>query len=156
MRQVFNWIGRDRLSIGEVARRLGKAGIKSAKGKSYWDRTSVWGMLKNPAYKGSAAYGKTRIGPRRPKLRTQRGHSKTPRRTGSTYDTAYSEQLSITVPAIISTELFDVVQTQLTENRQRGRESSRGAKYLLQGLLECGCSGYAFYGKPTSCRIRIA
>ena len=150
VRQVFNWIGRDRLSIGEVARRLGNAGIKSAKGKSYWDRTSVWGMLKNPAYKGSAAYGKTRIGPRRPKLRTQRGHSKTPRRTGSTYDTASSEQLSIAVPAIISTELFDVVQTQLTENRQRGRESSRGAKYLLQGLLECGCSGYAFYGKPTS------
>ena len=150
VRQVFNWVGRDRLSIGEVARRLGKAGIKTAKGKSYWDRTSVWGMLKNPAYKGSAAYGKTRMGPRRPKLRTPRGHSKTPRRTGSTYDTASSEQLSITVPAIISAELFDVVQTQLTENRQRGRESRRGAKYLLQGLLECGCCGYAFYGKPVS------
>ena len=150
VRQVFDWVGRDRLSIGEVARRLGQASIKTATGKSFWDRTTVWGMLKNPAYKGSAAFGKTRIGPRRPQLRTQRGHSKTPRRTGSTYDTNLDEQLSITVPAIISAELFDVVQIQLTENRQRGRESRRGAKYLLQGLLECGCCGYAFYGKPVS------
>jgi site-specific DNA recombinase len=153
VRRVFDWIGRDRLSIGEVVRRLGKEGIKSPKGKSYWDRTSIWGMLKNPAYKGSAAFGKTRIGPRRPKLRTQRGHSKTPRRTGSTYDTNSNEQLSIVVPAIISVELFEVVQSQLADNRQRGRESRRGAKYLLQGLLECGCCGYAFYGKPVSRKI---
>jgi site-specific DNA recombinase len=150
VRQVFDWVGRDRLSIGEAVRRLAKADIKSPKGKSSWDRTTVWGMLKNTAYIGFAAFGKTRMGPRRPKLRTQRGHSKTPRRTGSTYDTDASEQLSIAVPAIIPKELFDVVQTQLTENRQRGRESRRGAKYLLQGILECGCSGYAFYGKPVS------
>jgi site-specific DNA recombinase len=150
VRQVFQWIGRDRLSIGEVTRRLSKMGTKTATGKSWWDRTTVWGMLKNPAYKGSAAFGKTRMGPRRPQLRTQRGHSKTPRRTGSTYDTDASAQLSIAVPAIISAELFEVVHTQLTANRQRGRESRRGAKYLLQGLLECGCCGYAYYGKPVS------
>ena len=150
VRQVFQWVGRDRLSIGEVTRRLTKSDATTATGKDWWDRTTVWGMLKNPAYMGSAAFGKTRMGPRRPQLRTQRGHSKTPRRTGSTYDTDASEQLSIPVPAIVSAELFDTVQTQLTENRQRGRESRRGAKYLLQGLLECGQCGYAFYGKPVS------
>jgi site-specific DNA recombinase len=150
VRQVFEWVGRDRLSIGEVTRRLTKSDTKTATGKDWWDRTTVWGMLKNPAYKGSAAFGKTRVGPRRPQLRTQRGHSKTPRRTVSIYDTEASEQLSIPVPAIVSEELFDATQTQLTENRQRGRESKRGAKYLLQGLLECGCCGYAFYGKKVS------
>jgi len=150
VRQVFEWIGRDRLSIGEVTRRLTNSEATTATGKQWWDRTTVWGMLKNPAYKGSAAFGKTRTGPRRAQLRTQRGHSKTPRRTGSTYDTEVSEQLSIPVPAIVSSELFEVVQTQLTENRQRGRESRRGAKYLLQGLLACGQCGYAFYGKPVS------
>ena len=108
------------------------------------------GNAENPAYKGFAAFGKTRTGPRRPQLRTQRGHSKTPRRTGSTYDTDASEQVSIPVPSIVSEELFATVETQLTENRQRGRESRRGAKYLLQGLIECACCGYAFYGKPVS------
>jgi site-specific DNA recombinase len=150
VRQVFQWVGRDRLSIGEVTRRLTASEAKTATGKDWWDRTTVWGMLRNPAYKGFAAFGKTRIGPRRPQLRTQRGHSKTPRRTGSTYDTDTSEQVSIPVPAIVSEELFAVVEKQLTENRQRGRERKRGAKYLLQGLLQCKCCGYAYYGKKVS------
>ena len=93
VKQVFEWVGRDRLSIGEVSRRLKAKAIPSATGKSWWDRTSIWGMLKNPAYQGSAAFGKTRTGPRRPQLRTQRGQTKPPRRTCSTYDTEPSEQI---------------------------------------------------------------
>jgi site-specific DNA recombinase len=62
VKQVFQWVGVDRLSIGEVTRRLGAQGIKTSTGKDWWDRTTVWGMLKNPAYKGCAAFGKTRIG----------------------------------------------------------------------------------------------
>ncbi len=150
VRQVFQWVGHDRLSIGEVTRRLTKSDAKTATGKDWWDRTTVWGMLKNPAYKGFAAFGKTRTGPRRSALRTQRGHSKTPRRTGSTYDTEVAEQISIAVPAIVSENLFDAVAKQLSENRQRGRESKRGAKYLLQGLTVCSCCGYAYYGKKVS------
>ena len=59
VRQIFDWVGRDRLSIGEVARRLKRQGTPSSTGKVWWDRTSVWGMLKNPAYMGHAAFGKT-------------------------------------------------------------------------------------------------
>lgn len=150
VRQVFEWVGRDRLSIGEVTRRLTKSDAKTATGKDWWDRTTVWGMLKNPAYKGSAAFGKTCTGPRRSQLRTQRGDAPLPRRTGSTYDTEASRRISIAVPAIVSEELFAAVEQQLTENRQRGRESKRGAKYLLQGLTVCGSCGYAYYGKKVS------
>ena len=150
VRQIFEWVGRDRLSIGEVSRRLRTQGSKTATGKDCWDRTTVWGMLKNPAYKGAAAFGKTRVGPRRASLRTPRGQSKTPRRTGSSYDTEASEQVVITVPAIISEELFATVEAQLTENRSRGRQSHRGAKYLLQGLLQCKCCEYSYYGKLVS------
>jgi len=32
----------------------------------------VWSILKNPAYKGTAAFGKTRTGPLRPRLRAPR------------------------------------------------------------------------------------
>jgi site-specific DNA recombinase len=141
VRQVFAWVGRDRLSIGEVSRRLKAKAILTATGKSWWDRTSVWAMLKNTACQGSATFGKTRTGPRRPRLRTLKGQQKIPRRSGSTYDTAPSEQTPIPVPAIVSPELFAVVQVQLSENRLRGRERKRGARYLLQGLLECQCCG---------------
>jgi site-specific DNA recombinase len=150
VKQMFEWVGRDRVSLGEVSRRLQAKGVASATGKSWWDRTSVWGILKNPAYMGSAAFGKTRTGPRRAQLRKPRGQAKVPRRTASTYDTKPEEQITIAVPALVSPELFASVQEQLTENRLRGRERRRGAKYLLQGLLECQCCGYAYYGKPVS------
>ena len=150
VRQVFEWVGRDRLSIGEVCRRLKQQGTPSPKGKAWWDRTSVWGMLKNPAYTGQAAFGKTRVGERRPNLRPQRGQTKTPRRSYSSYDTTPADQVSIPVPQLVSAELFAAVQEQLTANRQGGRERKRGARYLLQGLLECGCCNYAYYGKKVS------
>jgi site-specific DNA recombinase len=41
---------------------------------------------------------------------------------------------------------------QLTQNRQRGRESRRGATYLLQGLLECACCRYACCGNKVTRR----
>jgi site-specific DNA recombinase len=150
VRQVFEWVGRDRISIGEVGRRLQAQGILTATGKVRWNRKSIWGILKNPAYKGSATYGKTRIGPRRPRLRTVRGDPKMPRRTHSIYDTDPSEQVVIPVPAIVSEELFAAVQEQLTENHLRGRERRQQARYLLQGLLECECCGYGYYGKKVS------
>jgi site-specific DNA recombinase len=49
VRQVFDWVGRDRLTIGAVCRRLTRAGEVTRTGKTVWDRSAVWGMLKNPA-----------------------------------------------------------------------------------------------------------
>jgi DNA invertase Pin-like site-specific DNA recombinase len=63
VRQVFDWIARDRLTIGEVCRRLTQAGEVTRTGKTAWDRSVLWGMLKNPAYIGNAAFGKTRQEP---------------------------------------------------------------------------------------------
>ena len=147
--QIFEWVGRDCLSIGEVRRRLHEQKIKTKTGKDWWDRTTIWGMLKNPAYKGSAGFGKTRIGDRLPQLRPQRGQAETPRKAYSVYATPVEEQEFIPVPAIVSEELFDAVADQLAENKKRNRQGRRGAKYLLQGLLKCACCGYSYYGKPS-------
>ncbi len=150
VRQVFEWVGRERLSIGEVCRRLMHAGEVTSTGRTIWDRSVVWGMLKNPAYKGSAAFGKTRQGPLRPRLRAQRGKPLQPRQATSSYDVPNEDWIRIPVPALVEPEVFDAVQEQLAENRRHARQSSRGARYLLQGLLQCQHCGYAFYGKPLS------
>jgi site-specific DNA recombinase len=63
VRQIFTWIGQERLSIGEVCRRLQRAEERTRTGRTQWDRSVVWGILKNPAYKGTAAFGKTRTAP---------------------------------------------------------------------------------------------
>jgi site-specific DNA recombinase len=150
VRQIFEWVGRDGLSIGEVCRRLKEQGIPSPKGKSYWDRTTVWGHLKNSAYRGHAIFGKTRIGPKKPCLRAQRGRSEQPRRPHSVYDVPENQGTRIPVPAIVSEDLFAAVEERLSENRKRNRQLRRGARYLLQGLLVCARCDYAYYGKPVS------
>jgi len=58
VRQIFDWIGRERSSIGDVRRRLTAAAILTPAGQTGWDRTTIWGLLRNPAYKGQAAFGK--------------------------------------------------------------------------------------------------
>ena len=154
VQQMFSWVGHDRLSIRDVGRKLQEQGILTRTGKTWWDRATIWGMLKNPAYKGKAAFGKTRAGAFVRPLRPQRGHSPTPRHAYTTYDVPGSEWISIDVPPIVSEDLFNVVQEQLEENRRRTRQSQRGALHLLQGLLVCQRCGYAYYGKKLSLSAR--
>jgi site-specific DNA recombinase len=150
VRQIFQWIGLERVSIGDVCRRLQKAGVRTRTDKTIWDRSAIWGMLKNPAYKGLAAFGKTRAGPMAPRLRPQRGNPPQPRRPVSITSVPEEDWVLIPVPALVDEALFDAVQLQLEENRKRSRQSKRGARYLLQGLLVCAHCQYAYYGKPVS------
>jgi len=150
VRQIFAWIGGDRLTIGEVCRRLTQAGEQTRTGKTVWDRSVVWGILKNPAYQGTAAFGKTRLEPLRPRLRAQRNRPMQPRRAVSVHDVPPEDWITIPVPALVEPEVFAAVQEQLQENKRHARQSRRGALYLLQGLLQCPHCGYAFYGKRLS------
>jgi site-specific DNA recombinase len=104
-------------------------------------------MLLNPAYKGEAAFGKTRQGPPQPRLRVHRQQPLQPRRPKSTQAVPADAWLSIPVPALVSADLFAAVQEQLVENRQRARQGQRGARFLLQGLVCCARCRYAYYGK---------
>jgi site-specific DNA recombinase len=154
VRQIFDWIGGERLTIGEVCRRLSSAGEQTRRGNLSWDRTAVWGMLKNPTYKGEAAFGKTRNGAVRPRLRAQRGRPLQPRRGHSCYDVPVQEWITIPVPAIVDADLWQVVQEQLKENQRKARTVLRGASYLLQGLISCKQCGYAFCGKAITNKAR--
>ena len=150
VKHVFRWVGQERLSIGDVTRRLTRAGVRTRTGKTFWDRTSVWDRLRNPADQGQAAFGKTRVGAMLPRLRTQRGRPLQPRRAQSTDDVPREEWLLIPVPAIVDEALFASVPGQLQENRRRARAHHRGARYLLHGLLTCAHCGSADYGKAIS------
>jgi site-specific DNA recombinase len=137
VRQVFDWVGRDRLTSGAVCRRLTQAGEVTRTGKTVWDRSVVWGMLRNPASRGMAAFGKPQQGPPRPRLRAQRRRPLQPRRAISTYDVPPAEWLGIPVPALVEPELFAGAQEQLQEHQRHARQSPRGARYLPQGLVQC-------------------
>src|ERR1700752_3677126 len=110
---MFQWIGRERLSIGEVCRRVWPRGCFARSGKRAGDRGTVWAILKNPAYIGTAAFGKTRIGPMRERLRPVRGGAAPPRWPYSAYAVPEAEWLKVPVPALIDSNLFAAVQEQL-------------------------------------------
>jgi site-specific DNA recombinase len=148
VRNIFSWMGRDRMSIGEVCRRLDNEGIPTQKGKKHWDRSVIWAMLKNPAYKGEAAFGKTKTGKILPQIRPQKHATGHPKKGYSVYPVEENDWITIPVPAITSQALFEVVQEQLAQNRKTARTRRRGASYLLQGLVVCARCQYAFYGKP--------
>lgn len=147
VRRVFEWIGRERASLAEVCRRLAKQGVLSPRGHVLWDRSTLWKMLKNPVYKGQAAYGKTRASEREARLRPLRGQGVAPRRVRVSRRVDAAEWIDLPAPALVSEELFEAVAEQLRENALRQRELRSGARYLLQGLVVCRCCGYAMIGR---------
>src|SRR5215471_17980469 len=152
VQQVFAWVGQERCTINAVCRRLHQAGVRTRTGKAHWDHKTIWDMLKNPAYKGEAAFGKTGWMPVGPRLRAPRGRPAQSRRGYSGKDAPKEEWITIPVPALIDPALFDAVQEQLEENRRRARIPEKGSRYLLQGLLVCAKCGYAYCGRTNDAR----
>src|ERR1700752_1027989 len=93
--QIFEWVGRDRLSLREVCLRLQQKGIPSPKGKPRWDREVIGKLLKNPAYTGAAIFGRTRVGELRVRLRPLRGKPEQPRYAKSRYRGTKEDQITI-------------------------------------------------------------
>jgi site-specific DNA recombinase len=150
VRQMCDWVGHERVTIDDGCRRLSRAGEPTRTGQAVWDRSAVWGMLRYPAYMGTAAFGKTRAGPLRPRLRAQRGRPLPPRRASSPVDMPREEWITIPVPAIVEIEVFAALQEQLRDNQRHARQYRRGARFLLQDLVSCKGCRYAYYGKGIS------
>jgi site-specific DNA recombinase len=150
VRQMFAWVGHERATIGDVCRRLSRAGEPTRTGKAVWDRSGVWGMLRNPASRRPAACGKTRQGPLRPRLRAPRGRLLQPRRATSPVEVPREQWRMIPVPAIVEAEVCAAVQEQWRDHQRHARQDRRGAKYLRQGLVSCRGCGYAYDGTGIS------
>jgi site-specific DNA recombinase len=130
-----------------VVRRLAERGVPSPTGKARWDRATVRGILLQPAYTGTAKYGKTRLFPRKNQGRPKRGDPAVPRRDKVAQATLPAEQEDIAVPALISAACFTAATAKLEENRKRYREQKKGAEFLLSGLLVCHRCGSAYCGR---------
>jgi site-specific DNA recombinase len=145
VQQIFAWVARERLSLRGVCHRLEEQCEPSPTGLPRWNSSTVGCLLRNPAYQGSAGYGKRRFLPRQPRLRPARGQPEVPRHPYSV-TRQDAQPLYVSVPALVSAEEFAQVAEQLAENQQRQRQRRAGAHYLLQGLVVCAGCGFAFGG----------
>jgi site-specific DNA recombinase len=137
VRQIFAWVGLERVSLHEVCRRLAETGCRTRTGLARWDPTTVCGMLRNPAYIGRAAFGRSRFVPPRVRLRPIRGRPWPSRKANTRIPVAREEWIEVPVPALVVPALFAAAQAQLDENRRHRREGRRRPGWLLQGQ---GCS----------------
>ena len=66
--EMFRRYADEGATIAELARWLSDSGTPTRTGKHRWDRSVIWGMLRNPAYAGTAVFGKTMVVPESPGL----------------------------------------------------------------------------------------
>ncbi len=144
VQELFRWIGLESLSLRAAAARLKEQQIPTRTGKAHWDAATIRGILRNQAYYGQAHWGKTRMEMRTRSHRPYRGQPDQPRREKVAKRTPDSEHEIISVPALISKDLFDAVTHRLADNRQHQRG---GTSFLLSGLLMCQQCGSAYCGR---------
>jgi site-specific DNA recombinase len=149
VREVFARYINDGVSIGEIARWLTGRGVPTRTGKAVWDRSSVWGMLRNTAYRGQAAFGKTKTLERHGKpTRTTRGRGERHGRRPAREDQSAEKWTLIAVPAIVSEETFELAQARLAHNAHFAKRNTKKPT-LLQGILVCRECGYGCYRTTT-------
>ena len=149
VREVFERYINEDVSIGELARWLTERGVPTRMGKAVWDRSSVWGMLRNTAYRGQAAFGKTRTLERHGKpTRTTRARGERHGRRPAREDQSAEKWTLIAVPAIVAEKTFELAQERLSRNAHFAKRNTKKPT-LLQGILVCRECGYGCYRSTT-------
>src|SRR5215210_7308869 len=109
-----------------------------------WERSTVWGMLRNPAYQGRACYGKTELRPRQRITRPLRQRQGLPSRDSANHERPRADWIEVPVPPLVSEEMFALAQEQLEQNKHHSPRRTIEPT-LLQGMLVCQQCGYGLY-----------
>jgi site-specific DNA recombinase len=144
VQMVYDCYTRQNQSINAIARMLNERQIPTRTGVTRWERSTVWGMLRNPAYRGRACFGKTEIRPRQRITRPLRQRNGFTNRNSANQERPRQEWIEIAVPALISDEVFSLAQEQLEKNKRFSQRRTIEPT-LLQGMLVCERCGYALY-----------
>ena len=155
VRQVYDLYTVQGLSIGAITRRLNELGVPTRKEQSCWERSTVWGMLRNPAYRGTACFGKTQESARqRRSSRAVRMRERPPRRGARTQrETPRAQWIQIPVPALVDERTFDLAQERLQDNKRFAPRRTIEPS-IVQGLVHCAGCGYALYRTSTHSSAR--
>src|ERR1700736_1506886 len=143
VQRIYEMYTVEGLSIGEITRRINAEGIPTRKASARWERSTVWAVLRNSAYRGVACFGKTRASSRTRVIRPQRRRGVTTPSMTAGHERPREEWIEIPVPALVSEESFARAQELLQENKIRSRRRTIEPS-VVQGLVRCQKCGYAF------------
>ena len=153
VQRIYEMYTVEGLSIGEITRRINAEGIPTRKASARWERSTVWAVLRNSAYRGVACFGKTRASSRTRVIRPQRRRGViTPSMTAG-HERPREEWIEIPVPALVSEDSFARAQELLEQNKIRSRRRTIEPS-IVQGLVSCQKCGYAFARTSTRTSAR--
>jgi site-specific DNA recombinase len=115
VRTIFEWYTHIGFSIGAITRELNKRHIPTRTGSGRWERSTVWGILGNPAYHGRACFGKTGMRLRQRITRPERQRGGSSPRYNAHYDRPREEWIEIPVTALVTEETFALAQQTVRE-----------------------------------------
>jgi site-specific DNA recombinase len=141
------------MSIGAITRLLNDRGVPTRKQISRWERSTVWAMLRNPAYKGTACFGKTETAPRQRVTRSLRMRGGVGSRDSAHHERPRVEWIEIAVPAIIADDTF-IRAGELLEQNKRFAQRRTIEPSIVQGLVSCRKCGYAMSRTSTKSSAR--
>src|SRR5205085_894720 len=153
VRWVYERYTIDGLSIGAIIRLLNEQRIPTRKQTGRWERSTVWAMLRNPAYKGAAGFGKTQTAPRQRITRPLRLRGGIASRDSAHHERPQDEWIAIPVPPIIDEQTFALAQERLEANKTHAPRRTVTPS-VVQGLVSCAKCGYALYRTSTRSSAR--
>src|SRR6266567_1351538 len=153
VQRIYEMYTVEGISIGEITRRINAEGIPTRKASSRWERSTVWAVLRNSAYRGLACFGKTRTSSRTRVIRPLRRRGVTTPSMTAGHERPREEWIEIPVPALVSEASFSRAQELLQENKKRSRRRTIEPS-IVQGLVSCQKCGYAFARTSTQTTAR--
>ena len=153
VRDVYQTYTVQGLSIGAITRLLNEKGVPTRKGNSRWERSTVWAMLRNPAYKGTACFNKTKSTKRERITRPLRLRGELSSRDSANRERPRAEWIEIPVPVIITEETFALAAERLQSNKDHAPRRTVTPS-VVQGLVTCRKCGYGLYRTATRSSAR--
>ena len=153
VRMIFEKYTVAGLSIGAIARLMNEQRVPTRRQAPRWERSTVWGMLRNPAYKGTACFGKTQTAPRQRVTKPLRlsGHSRRGETTGR--ERPRAEWIEIPILPLVSEDTFALAAERLADNKRFAPRRTIEPS-LVQGMVSCKKCGYALSRTSTRSTAR--
>lgn len=139
VRLAFGWYLAERVSCGEIARRLNTAGARPTGGR-VWYSSRIQSLLQLPIYSGYMTIGRRRAGRYSTHKDGAPGAVTREDRNGKQPREAWTwSREPVYAPGIVSREDWEAAQAE-AERRKRGPRVGKNPDLILSGLVVCtGC-----------------
>ena len=151
--QIYLWYTQENATICSIVDRLNQLGAQTPPRGKRWGYSTVQSILKQPAYTGQAYYNRTRVnyeGVGRAK-KQGRGTRRTPQHQLRPPE----EWIPVSVPALLSEELWQQAQERLSMHQKFAARNTRRF-YLLRSLLVCDICGRTLVGRTSQAKGHVA